>query len=135
MALALFGNKQQVEEYEPQDVLVILQEDGTAAIAPVVETNEERIYARSMDGSYTVPKGDVKAYTGPRGRIFMYPTTVENVQDCQRLAALERSIVLRQITHFEPEYVERKGMSLGKIMLIAGGAFFLFILLIVAVAK
>lgn len=111
-----FFNKQ--EPYEPQDLLCVFQENGTANIAPVTEVNDERIYAESLDGNFAVPLGDVKSFTGPKGRIFLYPTTVENVADCQRLAALERSIVLRQITHFAPEaggYEEKGRLPLFKI--------------------
>ncbi|RGL29696.1 hypothetical protein DXC69_24900 [Paenibacillus polymyxa] len=134
--MRLFGNKNEEVEYLPQDVLVVLQNDGTAAIAPIVDINDERVYAESMDGNYAVPKADVKAYTGPRGRIFMYPTITENVEDCQRIAALERNTVLRQITHFAPEVVEEgRRLPLGKIILIGGGILFFLILVISMVSK
>lgn len=108
------GFFKQPEPYAPQDLICIFQENGTANIAPVTEINDERIYAESLDGNFAVPLGDVKSFTGPKGRIFLYPTTVENVADSQRLAALERSIVLRQITHFAPEanYEEKAGIPL-----------------------
>ncbi|MDN4081306.1 hypothetical protein QYF52_25610 [Paenibacillus polymyxa] len=127
--MALFASK---EAYEPQDVLVIFKEDGTAAIAPVVAVNDERLYAESAESNYSVPAADVKSYTGPRGRIFLYPTTVENVTDCQRIAALERSTVLRQITHFAPESPVAAKLPMGRIVIIA---LVVLVLIIMMVAK
>lgn len=119
------------EPFEPQDILCVFKEDGTATIAPVTEINDERVYAESLDGNFAVPRGDIKSFTGPKGRIFLYPTTIENITDCQRIAALERSTVLRQITHFaEPDFIEeRSRLPLGKILLITAGIILLFILI------
>lgn len=126
--MALFGNK---EPFEPRDVLVVFREDGTAEIAPVDDINDERIYAESYDGNYSVPIGDVKSYTGRKGRIFLFPTTVENVTDCQRIAALERSTVLRQITHFADESPVPVKLPMGKIIFGALAALILIIILAV----
>lgn len=125
------------EEFEPQDLLIVVSDDDrTVSIAPVETIDGERVFASSaVDGRFSVPLGDVKAYTGTRGRIMLYGSTVENIQDTKRLAALERSIVLRQITHFAPEPGFQPRSPLLKILLISGGIFFLFILLMVAVAK
>ncbi|KGP85291.1 MULTISPECIES: hypothetical protein [unclassified Paenibacillus] len=125
--MGLFNSR---EPYAPQDVLCIFKEDGTAAIAPVVEINDERVFAESLDGNYAIPLGDLKSFTGPKGRVFLYPTSVENVTDCQRIAALERSTVLRQITHFAPEEYESGAKApIGKIMLVVGGIVALFLII------
>ncbi len=131
-----FGRQQQAE-YEPQDLLVIVSdEDRTLRIAPVEHVDGEAIYAASaIDGRYSVPLADAQAYTGSRGRIYLTGYSLENIQDCQRLAMLERSIVLRQITHFAPEYAEATRSPLLKILLIGGAVLFFFILLMVAVSK
>lgn len=124
------GLFRQPEPYAPQDVLCIFKEDGTAAIAPVVEINDERIFAESLDGNYAIPLGDVRSFTGPKGRVFLYPTSVENVTDCQRIAALERSTVLRQITHFAPEENEVMGrLPIGKIAMVFIGIFALILII------
>lgn len=102
---------------EIRDTLVIFSDDGTAEILPVVDKNEERISA-GAGGQISVPIGDVANYTGKRGRVYLYGTTSDNIQDCQRIAALEKSIVLRQITQYEPvELPEGKAIDLTKIML------------------
>lgn len=111
--MGFLGNK---EPYEPQDVLVVFKDDGTAEIAPVSDINDERVYAESYDGNFAVPLGDVKSYTGRKGRVFLYPSTVENVTDCQRIASLERSTVLRQITHFADEKAVPVKLPMGKII-------------------
>ncbi|SFT00489.1 hypothetical protein [Paenibacillus sp. 453mf] len=122
--------KQDKEPYAPQDVLCVFKEDGTAAIAPIVDIDGERVFAESLDGNMAVPIADLRAYTGPKGRIFLYPTTVENVTDCRRIADLERSTVLRQITHFAPEAAEQDFKPpVGKIAFILVG----IILLIIAI--
>lgn len=108
------------EPYEPEDVLVIFSDDGTADMAPVVSIDDERIYAESSQGNYSVPIGDVKSYVGRKGRIFLFPSTLENVLDCKRIAALERSTVLRSITHFEEDSsLPRKPLPKGLIIGIA----------------
>lgn len=111
----MFGRDK--EPYAPQDVLCVFSEDGTAAIAPIVDINDERILAESESGNYSVPAADIRAYTGPRGRIFLYPSTTENVVDCQRIAMLERSTVLRQITHFAPEVQQLDGPRINKFVI------------------
>lgn len=130
-----FGKPQ--AEYEPQDLLVIVSDDDrTLRIAPVEEVDGEAVYASSaIDGRYSVPLADVQTYTGTRGRVYLTGYSLENIQDSQRLAMLERSIVLRQITHFAPEYAAAARSPWLKILLIGGAVFLFFILLMVAVAK
>lgn len=107
------------EPYEPQDTLVIFKEDGTADVAAVMEINDERLFAESSASSYSVPVGEFKSYTGRKGRIFLVGADVESVSDYQRIAALERSTVLRQITHFQGDAPTAiAGIGLGKKLLI-----------------
>lgn len=107
------------KEFEPRDILVVTSTDGSAEIATIVNIDEERILGVAGGSEYAVPVGDAKAFTGRRGRIFIYPSTMENVMDCQRIAALERSVVLRQITHFEKErQIQPIKLPTGKIMII-----------------
>lgn len=107
----MFGilNSRNNDVYEPRDTLAIFKDDGTAEILTVATINDERLVAGPYVGEgqqYAIPLSEVKSFTGPGGRIFLYPTTIENATDCQRIAALERSTVLRQITHFQGESVE-----------------------------
>jgi hypothetical protein len=120
------------EEVSPiQDFLIVFSTNGTADFVPVVEVNEERILA-SGEVDYSIPLADAKAYIGRRGRIFSYPATEENITDTKRLAALERSTVLKQITIFEKERFTPDGkLPLGKMMLI--GAIVLVVIIIMVV--
>lgn len=118
------------EPYAPEDVLIIFSEDGTADIAPIESINDERVYAVSSQGNYAVPVEHVKAYTGRKGRIFLYPTTLENVTDCQRIASLERSTVLRNITHYVDQAEPyKKPLPILKIMLGVVGLIVLIMIL------
>lgn len=94
---------------DPRDKLIIINDNGTADIASVYDQDHERVMASSATGEYSVPLADLKAYAGSRGIIYTYPATHENIEDCQRLAELEKSIVLRQITQYEkPDPMDSK---------------------------
>lgn len=94
---------------ETKDRLIIMSDNGTADIASIYDQDHERVIASSATGEYTVPLADLRAYAGPRGIIYTYPATHQNIEDCQRLAELEKSIVLRQITQYEkPELSDSK---------------------------
>jgi hypothetical protein len=114
-----------------QDVLIVLSSNGTADIAPVVEINEERLLAYG-EVEYAVPIADTKVYIGRRGRIFSYPASEENITDVKRIAALERSTVLRQITMYEKErFAPESKLPLGKIILIGLAVLVLIIIMVV----
>lgn len=125
--MGLFGNR---EPYEPQDTLIIFKEDHTADVAAVVDINDERLFAESSSSSYSIPNGDYNSFTGRKGRIFLYPTTVQNVTDCERIAALERSTVLRQITHFQDDLPEHSKSPMGKMIMIGLAVLVLIILVV-----
>lgn len=90
------------------DRLVIIENNGTADIARIYDQDDNCLYAESTNHDYAVPIADVKAYVGPTGRIYVIGAESEYVTDTRRLAALEKSIVLRQVTHFEREKEEDK---------------------------
>lgn len=100
------------EEPQKRDTLVIMSDDGTADIVTVKDISEDRING----GNYAIPTGDVKSYTGPRGRIFVYPSTFENIQDARRLAGLEKSIVLRQLTQYSPPEIPDERRDITKLL-------------------
>lgn len=109
----MFNTKREVRE-EFRDVLVVISTDGTADIVPVADKNEERILGSGQDGDYSVPLGDVKSYTGRRGRIFVTPTDLGHVEEYKSIARLEKSTVLRQITQYEPAPDEETKFDLMK---------------------
>lgn len=117
------------EPYEPQDTLIIFKEDCTADIASVMEINDDRLYAENAVTTYSVPIGEVVTYTGRKGRMFLCGATVEASSDFQRIAALERSTVLRQITHFQGDPLPPGKMPIGKYILIGVAALILLIII------
>lgn len=128
-----WGNRNNNDEYEPQDVLCVFKDDGTADIANVVSINDERILAGPFVGEqYAIPIQEVKVYNGPRGRIFLYPSTVENVVDCQRIAALERSTVLRQITMFAQDELPPPSRPINRLLILAAVVVVLIIIILLA---
>ncbi|MBY9082623.1 hypothetical protein KIH86_25365 [Paenibacillus sp. HN-1] len=121
------------EPYEPQDTLMIYKdEDGTADVATVIDVNDERLYAENAITSYTIPVGQYKTYTGRKGRIFVVGAPLDAVSDYQRIAALERSTVLRQITHYQGDPPEPVRKPIGRYILI-GLAVMVFLIILKAV--
>jgi hypothetical protein len=123
------STKNQSEAYS--DVLVIISNDGTADITRVLEKDGERILAGG-DGEYSVPLDHIKSFTGKRGRIFVNSSTLECVSEYKSIARLERSVVLRQITQYEPAIIEPPKMDLSKII---PWIVIIFLIIIVAVKK
>ena len=102
------------------DKLVVIEENGTADIASIYDIDDTRISADSSSHDYSVPLADVQAFVGPVGRIYVLNADSEYVSDTRRLAALEKSIVLRQVTHFEREKEdEKRRIDIKQIMLFA----------------
>jgi precorrin-6B methylase 2 len=120
--------KNQAESYA--DMLVVISEDGTADIAKVVEKDGQRIFAGG-DGEYSVPLDHIKSYTGKRGRIFVSSATLECISEYRAIARLERSVVLRQITQYEPAITEPTKIDFMKLV----PYFFIFFLIILYAVK
>lgn len=101
----LFFNKkkkQEDEEFfaETDDVIVVFDNDNrTSVIERVSEIREGVIY---VTGKHAVPFEDVEITNGVEGRIFFYRAPQESVAETRRLAALEQSMVLSQITAYKP---------------------------------
>lgn len=94
--------KREDEEYfaETDDVIVVFDNDNrTAVIERVSEIRENVIY---VTGKHAVPFEDVEISNGVEGRIFFYRAPAESVSETKRLAALEQSMVLNQITAYKP---------------------------------
>ncbi|MBE3553575.1 MAG: hypothetical protein IMW85_00885 [Thermicanus sp.] len=91
----MIGSKRQ--EQETMDTIVIFDtESGMADIRPVLSVDHEKVQAEG----YSVPIGDTKAFTGRRGRIFAVNAPADATSDYRRIAELEKSTVLRQITRY-----------------------------------
>jgi hypothetical protein len=118
------------KQIEYADMLVVIGNDGTADIAKVLEKDGERILAGG-DGEYSVPLENIQSYTGRRGRIFVAAATLECVTEYKSIARLERSVVLRQITQYEPVNIEPPKMDLSKLI----PWFIIFFLIIIVAVK
>lgn len=107
------------DQSEKRDLLIVLSSNQTADIATVYEQNDESILAMSNANDYCVPQADVTCYVGSSGRIYAYGAKEELIQETKRLAALEKSIVLRQITNFNEKLIpeEIKKVSLKEILM------------------
>jgi hypothetical protein len=90
------------EEFFPEtsDVLIVFDEDKrTSDIQRITDVREGVLYA---NGLYAIPILDCEITTGAEGRNFFYRAPSQAIMETQRLAELERSIVLNQITAYKP---------------------------------
>lgn len=94
-----------------RDKLVIFSDDGTADIATIYDQDHEKVYAESRTQDYSAPIADLKSFVGSNGRIYTLWAESEYIRDTQRLAALEKSTVLRQVTMFEKPVAEKEGIN------------------------
>lgn len=106
------------KDASPMDQLVIMQDNGTADIANVIDIDHERIFASSSTQDYSVPTSNVTSYVGGRGRIYVVAAPTEYVDDTKRLAQLEISKTLAQITHYKDNVnaEDKKSISLREIL-------------------
>jgi len=103
-----------------RDRVVIIEENGCADIATVYDTDDHAVYAASAAQDYAIPIADLRAHVGPSGRIFVLAAESDYVRDTERLAALEKSIVLRQVTHYaKPPEDDSSGFKIRDILMYA----------------
>lgn len=101
--MGMFNKKRKEEEnfLDLDDRLVVYENDGhNCEIYYVTEVNDESVI---VAGRAVVPKGDCVVSTSSEGRIWLYDAPKKHVHEVERLARLERSMVLQQITNYKPE--------------------------------
>lgn len=94
--------KKEDEEFfaDTDDIIVVFDDDNkTSVIERVSEIRDGVIY---VTGRHAVPIEDAEMTNGVEGRIFFYRAPAESISETRRLAALERSMVLNQITAYSP---------------------------------
>lgn len=94
--------KQEEDEFffETSDILIVFDDENrTSDIQRVSEIREGTIY---VTAKYAVPLEDCEITTGTEGRNFFYRAPSQSVLETTRLAALEQSMVLNQITAYRP---------------------------------
>lgn len=101
---------------ETNDILIIFDDEKkTSDIQRISEITAESVL---VTGKYNVPLGDCTITNSNEGRNFFYNAPSEMIQETKRLAQLEKSIVLTQITNYRPVEDPQKG-DLTKLFLIA----------------
>lgn len=99
----MFGrSKKQKDEFFPEtnDIVIVFDDDNKSSdIQRIDEIREGVIY---VTGKYAIPIDDCQITTGAEGRNFFYKAPADSVFETQRLAALERTLVLTQITAYRP---------------------------------
>jgi hypothetical protein len=97
----MFRKKKEDEFFpETEDLLIVFDEDNKKSdIQRISEIREGIVY---VTGKYAVPADDCQVTTGAEGRNFFYRAPSQSVLETQRLAALEQSIVLTQVTAYRP---------------------------------
>lgn len=100
--MAFFKRRKEEEDeffFDTSDILIIFDDDKrTSDIKRISEIRDGTIY---VTGQYAVPYEDCDITTGADGRNFFYKAPSESVKETQRLAELERNIVLSQITAYK----------------------------------
>ena len=110
----LFGgkNKKEMDEYfgDGDDRLIVFDTDKrTTDVVYVTEVTADAVISH---GKYKVPKTDCEVYTSPEGRVYVMKTTTPIVTETERLAKLEISTVLSQITSYKAPVKENPNLDM-----------------------
>lgn len=116
----MLKRKQEEYEMETNDLLIVFDNDQkTSDIRQVTTIDEESVI---VAGYYKVPLLDCEITVGANGRNFFYRAPSRSVEETQRLAQLEMSTVLSQITAYQPPMLPSsldwtKGLLFGLILI------------------
>lgn len=126
----MFFKRKAVEEeldlFDTGDRLIIYNTDQrTVDIVPVTGVTDTQV---ESIGRYIIPKQDVSVHVSDFGRVYTFEAPQKIVEETERLARLEQSIVLKQITNYKPEEEINPNSDLYKWALI----FLLFVAIIAA---
>lgn len=101
MGLLNFNKRKDEDEYifETTDILIVFDDEKkTSDIKTITTLDGESVI---VAGHYKVPIEDCEITTGQEGRNFFYRAPSQSVRETQRLAKLEQSMVLTQITAYK----------------------------------
>lgn len=93
------------------DRLIVFDDGGNCEIYEVDEVTAEAV---CVHGFVTVPKDDCTPYVSSDGRIWICGANRQYIQETERLAQLEQSIVLRQITQYKADPVPNPNLDFSK---------------------
>lgn len=101
MIFGLKKKKEDVfEDLETDDLLIIFDNDNkTSKIERVSYIKDGTIY---VTGRHAIPEADTVMTNGDEGRVFFYKAPEQSIAETRRLAQLEKSMVLNQITAYKP---------------------------------
>lgn len=100
---------------ETNDILIVFDDEKKISeIHRISEFTEESVI---VTGKHNIPIQDCEITNSNEGRNFFYRAPTQMIQETKRLAQLEKSIVLRQITNYKPVEDPQKG-DLTKLFLI-----------------
>lgn len=121
-------NKKNEDEFFPvsTDRLVVIDTEKRTTDVVYIDSVDEM--AVTSTGRYKVPRADCDVFTSPEGLVYILKAETQFVSETIRLAALERSVVLHQLTQYKPEPKENPNLDMTKWLL----GFLLFIAIIVA---
>lgn len=125
--MGLFNKKSETDVFEMStDRLIVMDvEKRTSDVVYIDDVDDMSI---TSTGRYKVPRGDCDVFTSPEGLVYILKADAQYVQETKRLAALERSVVLAQLTQYKPEPKENPNLDMFK----WGLFFLLFVAIIVA---
>lgn len=103
---------------ETNDILIVFDDDKkTSDIKRISAIEEDKLF---VNGEYVVPVADCEITNSTTGRNFFYRAPTRSITETNRLASLEKSLVLTKITNYKPKPVETKFdfMKLGLMFII-----------------
>lgn len=110
----LFRKNEEMLE-ETNDLLIIFDDDKKISdVQRITDIDENSVTVRGM---YKVPLEDCEVTNSPTGRNFFYRAPSKSITEVQRLARLEKAIVLQHITSYKPP--QQDGIDFTKIGLLA----------------
>jgi hypothetical protein len=96
-------NKRKTEDefnFETTDLLIVFDDEKrTSDIKRVTSVMDGAV---TVAGYYKIPLHDCEITTGADGRNFFYRAPSQSIMETERLAELEESMVLSQITAYKP---------------------------------
>lgn len=93
-------NKKDDLTFETDDMLIVFDDENkTSDIVYITDITEDSVMSA---GKYKVPREDCELTNGPNGLIYFYRAPQRSIIETQRLAQLEKNMVLRQITAYNP---------------------------------
>lgn len=90
-------------------LIVYNTEQHTADICMVTDVTDTHVIAA---GKYSIPKEDLSVHSSEKGRVYTLNAPTHIVTEVERLARLEKSIVLQQITNYKPPEVENPNLDM-----------------------